>query len=87
MSKYREITNAEYARMITAISRIAARASESVAQGMWNPSFCDADAETGAIDRIAEIIAHYRNGGYRAMAFDKERGWYDTSLKEVSHGS
>ena len=87
MSKFREITNAEYARMITVISRIAARASESVAQGMWNPNFCEDDAETDAVEQIEEIITHYRNGGYRAMDFDKERGWYNTALKEAYHGS
>lgn len=86
MSKYREITNAEYAAMMATILCIASQTSGSLARGMWNPHFCEDKAETDALDEIQKVIDHYQSGGYRAMRYEHGVGYVDTS-KEVSDGS
>lgn len=63
---HREVTNAEFAYMVAQISRTAATQSAVLAEGLWNPSFCAAQANPHPfLDKIERVLKHYRNGGYR----------------------
>jgi hypothetical protein len=55
--KFKPFTHAVYARDVGFIMRRVAAEASSMAEGMWNPQFCSADATAYAVDFLQDIRA------------------------------
>lgn len=49
------ITNAQFARHLARINRLTAIALAGMADGMWNPEFCEADANLLAMSVLEDL--------------------------------
>lgn len=52
------MTNADFARRVSLITRIGAQYGHELAQGMWNPDFCSADVGAALGFFLKDIEPH-----------------------------